>query len=538
MWARNVLFVLLCGLGFAAVAGSLLEEIRLEQPLDHDTAFYQHGEFRNVVDRIDQQFHQHWQAEGIVPAPQADDLLVARRLSLSLTGTPPSLEETRALEQQPLDTRTQWYLSHLFQDRRYSDYLAERFSRAFVGTDEGPFLIFRRRRFVTRLGDQLHENAPYDDVVRQLIAETGVWTSTPAVNFVTATFEAGGSERIDPVKLTSRITRAFLGVRLDCVQCHDDMLDGEWEQTDFHEMAAFFAEAEITLTGLRDQSRDYRYKYLHQEEEQTVSPHVPFATDLHVTRGNRREQIAAWITHPQNPAFARATVNRVWAFMFGRPLVEPIDDILLEGPYPPAMEVLAQDLVSHEFDLQRTIRLIAASKVFQTSSQAEHVLTERHEQHWACFPLTRLRPEQVAGAVLQSASLKTIDASSHIFVKLARFGQQNEFVQRYGDTGADEFNGHSGTIPQRLLLMNGDLVKEKTKDDLLANASTRIAKLAPSDESAVETAYLVILTRRSTEAESDHFAKRLCETRGGQRVAHMEDLYWTLTNSTEFSWNH
>ena len=107
MWARNVLFVLLCGLGFAAVAGSLLEEIRLEQPLDHDTAFYQHGEFRNVVDRIDQQFHQHWQAERIVPAPQADDLVVVRRLSLSLTRMPPSLEEIRALEQQPLDTRTQ-----------------------------------------------------------------------------------------------------------------------------------------------------------------------------------------------------------------------------------------------------------------------------------------------------------------------------------------------------------------------------------------------------------------------------------------------
>jgi len=121
--------------------------------------------------------------------------------------------------------------------------------------------------------------------------------------------------------------------------------------------------------------------------------------------------------------------------MFGRPLVEPIDDIPLEGPYPPAMEALAQDLVSHEFDLQRTIRLIAATQVFQTSSQAEHELTERHEQHWACFPLTQLRPEQVAGAVLQSSSLKTIDASSHIFVKLARFGQQNEFVQRYGDTG-------------------------------------------------------------------------------------------------------
>jgi len=86
--------------------------------------------------------------------------------------------------------------------------------------------------------------------------------------------------------------------------------------------------------------------------------------------------------------------------------------------------------------------------------------------------------------------------------------------------------------------MNGDLVKEKTKDDLLANASTRIAKLAPSDESAVETAYLAILTRRPTEAERDHFSKRLCDTRGNQRVEHMEDLHWTLTNSTEFSWNH
>jgi hypothetical protein len=114
---------------------------------------------------------------------------------------------------------------------------------------------------------------------------------------------------------------------------------------------------------------------------------------------------------------------------------------------------------------------------------------------------------------------------------------QNGFVERYGDTGEDTFTDAAGTIPQRLLMLNGELVKDKTQEGLF-NASSRIAMFAPDDRAAVEVAYLTTLTRRPDQEESDHFAAKLKGTKGDERERILADLCWTLLNSTEFSWNH
>jgi hypothetical protein len=202
------------------------------------------------------------------------------------------------------------------------------------------------------------------------------------------------------------------------------------------------------------------------------------------------------------------------------------------------LETLAEDFVANGCDLRRLFTVIAKSRAFGLSSQADHELTEKHDKNWASFPITRLRPEQVAGGLLQTARLKTIDADAHILLRLARFEQTNEFVKRYGDTGKDEFDTHGGTTTQRLLMMNGDLIKKRTEQDLIGNAATRIATLAPDDEKAIRSAYLAVLTRGPSDEELRHFTNSLAGARGNRRVRFFEDLYWVLLNSTEFSWNH
>jgi len=264
----------------------------------------------------------------------------------------------------------------------------------------------------------------------------------------------------------------------------------------------------------------------------------PFSPDLVPAEGTPREQLAAWVTHDQNKPFARAMVNRMWALLFGKPLVEPIDDMPLHGEYPPGLDTLANDFVKHDYDLRHLIRMIAGTKAFQLDSRADFDVTLDHEDAWAVFPLTRLRSEQMAGGMLQAASLTTIDANSHIFSQLLRFNEQNEFVQRYGDSGEEEFETRAGTIAQRLLMMNGELVRERTKPNPIMNASTRVAMLAPTDEKAVETSYLTVLSRLPTPAEQAHFEELLSGTEGDNRGHRLEDLYWVLVNSTEFSWNH
>jgi hypothetical protein len=202
------------------------------------------------------------------------------------------------------------------------------------------------------------------------------------------------------------------------------------------------------------------------------------------------------------------------------------------------LELLASDFVDHGYDLQRLIRVITATRVFQLDSRGRFEVLPRHETGWAVYPLTRLRPEQVAGALTQACSVSTLDADAHVISQMMKFFQTNAFVQRYGDLGEDEFDDRGITIPQRLLMMNGELVNERTKTNLLFNASSQISTFADNDRDAIKAAYLACFTRPPTASEIAYFKDRLQETRGGTRSQVLTDLFWVLLNSTEFSWNH
>jgi hypothetical protein len=537
MWFRNLLFLGLVGTGVVGLGALLYPPDRPPRAKGFDPGEFQQATFRATVEKVNGAIRQGITEAELQPAPPAPDLAVARRLSLALTGTIPSVQEIRQFEAQPAEERIQWWLTGTFQDRRYADYMAERLARTCVGTENGPFIVFRRRRFVTWLSDELMRNRPYDQVVRDLIDSDGIWTDKPAVNFITVTIEPDNKKGPDPERLAGRVTRAFLGVRLDCAHCHNHPFQ-KWTQHDFQGLAAFFGQVQQGFTGIWDDTKgEYTVEERKTGTRRAVEPGVPFLKELLPSDGTRRQRLARWVTDPRNAYFARATVNRVWALLFGRPMVEPIDDLASTGDVPPALAALADDFVEHHFDLQHLVRVIAATEAFQRDSAADFEITDGHEKVWAAFPLTRLRPEQVGGSVLQAASVETVNGDSHILIKLARYMQENEFVKRYGDTGDDEFDGRGGTIPQRLLLMNGQMVKDRTKEDL-ANASGRISALAPDDGKAVVTAYLAVLTRRPTPEEAAHFAQRLAGTKGPERGQRLEDLYWTLVNSTEFAWNH
>jgi hypothetical protein len=528
MWARNCLFIAVCLAGAGLVANTLLRRERSVQPRVADP-----HEIQTTVDRLNAEFREHWEHQGLEPAARADDLTIARRLSLALVGTVPSLEEIRTLENVQPAERIAWWTSHLLEDRRFADYWGQRLARIYVGNENGAFLVFRRRRFTLWLGDRIAKNTPYDQIVRALVADDGLWTGQPATNFITATANPGTSNQPDPIRLAGRTARAFLGMRIDCLQCHDDKLGSilvgspenvhSGTQATFHELAAFFGSTELRLVGVTEGDTPYRYKYLGAEHETPIRPRVPFAQELFNGHGTRRSQLARWVTHPKNKPFARATVNRVWALLFGKPLAEPIDDIPLAGQYPPGLELLADDFVASGYDLARLIRTMVASDVFQRDSRADFEIAEQHENEWAVFPLSRLRPEQVSASVIQASSLKTIDGQAHVVMRIAMYGQTRQFVERYGDLGEDEFTDRGSTIPQRLLMMNGKLVKERTQPNPLVSASTRIATLTGRPEQQVEAAYLAVLTRRPTGEESAHFVERLREHETRDRQQALED---------------
>jgi hypothetical protein len=288
MWRKNLLLSLLLLFAATALLAWLKQSSRLEAMIErplpplHADARAEVA-FGETLEAINQQFRDAWAEQGLPTAARADELIVARRLALALVGAVPSLEEIRAFERIPAEQRMDWWLNHLLNDRRHADYLAERLARAFVGTDQGPFVVFRRRRFVNWLSDELVERTPYDALVRELLSSRGIWTNNPAVNFVTATVDEGTA---DPIRLAGRTSRAFLGMRIDCLQCHDDFLGQSLlgnvndphggTQQDFHQLAAFFSEVQISPAGVTDQrGKSYQYQYLNSEEEVEVLPLPP-----------------------------------------------------------------------------------------------------------------------------------------------------------------------------------------------------------------------------------------------------------------------
>jgi Protein of unknown function (DUF1553)/Protein of unknown function (DUF1549) len=560
-WRKRLLLV---GCGLVAIAiffGATAPEAKLrEQGERADTVFS--ASTLLTAKQIDNAINASIEMQDLKSAQEADWSIICRRLSLALTGCSLSLQEYRAIEtlggtvtdssSVPNDERIAWWTNYLLADTRWSDYFAERFSRAFVGTNQGPFIVFRRRRFEQWLAEEFKSGKPYDQIVRKMIAAEGLWTGNPEVNFLTSSISREGGREVDAVVLAGRTSRAFLGMRMDCLQCHDDLLEKTYlgeegdrhggRQIDFHQLAAFYGSTAISknpIAGLQDTKRPYRTALLGQDEESIIGPDVPFLKSERPRRGSPREQLANWITSSNNQAFSHATVNRVWAILFGKPMIDPVDDIPLDGPFPPGFVALANSFVESDYDLRQLIRSIVSTQAFRRDSRLEsEAITEAHELAWAVYPLTQLRPEQVAASLHQACRLQMIDDQSSIVAKLERYGTLQDFTKAYGDRGEDEFISQPVTIPQRLIVMNGKFVRERIDDNPVANAGTQIAFLAKDDSKAIEAAYLSTVNRLPTDEERTAFENVLHKKRGPSRPRAVGDIYWALLNSTEFLWNH
>lgn len=558
---------------------------------------------------IDGHLSAGWGEAGLRPAPEVDALTLMRRLWLDLLGTTPSLSEVRALEQVSADQAQAWLIERALSDERFDAVLAERLARIAVGGQDAKQddLTYRRRRLVSWLTGQVRRDRPWDSLVRELVSADGLSTDTPAVNFTI-------SQDGDPTKLAARTTRAFLGVRIDCAQCHDHPF-ARWKQRDFEGLAAFYARLRRDLTGVRE-AKDGELLYQlpagvaaapqdadhaaitssalplsslsspssrleikapfgqpvlippgqsppEGVETRSVAPAVPFAPELLPERASRREALALWLTDARNPYFAQALVNRFWSWLIGRGLVEPVDELDTTRPSDPRLlELLAERFRESGFDLRLLVRAIVSSQAYRLdsalapgaaesaesaeSAHAESAHAESAESDesarasdaydaYALRALKPLRGDQLAAAILQAGSLRPFDHRRAPLLRFANWAQRNDFTRRHGDDLAQE-EAQDETLLQRLHLLNGKTLREVTKHDDIFGPVTRVPLLAPSDPAAVEVAFLITLTRRPSEEESQRFSARLSAAPRAERDRVMSDLLWTLLNSTEFAW--
>jgi hypothetical protein len=465
----------------------------------------------DVVEEIDHLFAEQWAKAAAPASPHADELIVLRRLSLALFGQSPSLEEIRHFEADRGSDRIARWAAAMMNDARFHRYWAERLARAWVGTGQAMPIVYRRDRLVDWLADQLARRRPFDAVVRDVIAEDGTWTGDPATNYITSSVVNG---KLDAPRLAGRTMRAIAGQRIECAQCHDDPFR-PWTQKQFDGLAAFFTTARLSPMGV-------------VEAPLERAAEVPYGSAWLPQAGTPRERLAAWLTDPRNDAFPRATANRVWALMYGRPLREPVDDVPGAGTEP-VLDALGQDFVSHAYDLRRLILSAALSRPFG--------LAAAPRSDWSAFPVTALRPEQVVGSLLQASSVRSIDRDRHLLVRATRFLRESAFLEAYGDPGDDELAPQQDTVSRSLYRMNGKLAQDVLEHDGFATPA-RVAMLAPGDEAAVEGLWLSFLTRRPTDGERAKAKELLSGLSKDARRQALVDVAWGLFNAAEASWNH
>lgn len=449
---------------------------------------------------------------GDTPPPPVDELLVLRRASLGLLGVVPSLERTQALLADPRPDRLEHQLRAMVDDPRFRARFAQHLMEAVAGPDGHAPLVYRGDRLRSFFEAGLRDHRSYGVLVRELVGAKGLWTGAPASNFITAAFD-GQMPRQEV--LTTRISRAFLGERMDCAACHDHPFT-DLSHEDFVGLASFFGETQLSFAGVVD-----------RPHTSTTAPRVPFGEGWLPAEGSLRDRLAAWLTHPQNLQLRLAIANRAMEVVFGRGWIDPVDDLPEDGPELGPLTVLADDLRAHGDDLDRLVRVLIASHLFRAPAGPGG-----ERQLGRSFPITRLEPETVARSLVQVSELRTAQGQGSLLIRAVRFAKQRDFVEAASRGSA----ARAATIPEILLVMNGDLASEAARGGPLGSIA-RIAGLE-RDDLAVRALFLTVLTRAPREEELRRFTTALAGTQGRARTEAVEDALWALLASPELTWSH
>ncbi|HMC11886.1 MAG TPA: DUF1549 domain-containing protein, partial [Pirellulaceae bacterium] len=344
-----------------------------------------------VTAKLDTQFVAAWKDAGIEPAPAVDDARYLRRIYLDIAGTlPPPARIREFLLDPSADKRTR-AVDQLLASDEYAVRWANYWDAVLMGrvTESA---VLDRGGFKMWLHDAFAKNEPWDKIVTELITAEGWNTSRKPMNADASPRDQ--QERYAPAvnwflkywqsmpELSSATSKVFLGVQLQCAQCHDHKTE-KWTQEDYRQFTAFFVKTWPTyfdkggaLGTPRVDVNEHMFvppitakneQYLASYKEYLKSTPKLLDGNKVETWGSRRKELAKWITARDNPYFARAIVNRMWGLFLGRGFVEPIDDFRPSNPptLPAALDTLAADFAAHDFDLQHLIRLICASRPYQ-----------------------------------------------------------------------------------------------------------------------------------------------------------------------------
>jgi len=501
---------------------------------------------------IDSEVRKALETEKVTPAPRADDPTFLRRIYLDLTGAIPTYEEAvQFLQDTAADKRTK-LIDKLLDDPRYAVQQANVWDLVLFGRHPNdPDVTKKRELFQKWLAEKFAKNESYDKWVKELLlAEGSTAEKGPPIFFA--------QYRNQPEEMAVAVTRVFLGTQLQCARCHDHPFE-RWKQLDFYGMAGFFARVAFVdgnVNGKRalvvGEKRTGEVLFSGPAAQQTpgkkgtpvpakflggadlVEPELPKgfkdvelkgAKTLPKPDFSRRDKLADWLVASDNPYFARAVSNRVWAQFMGRGIVNPIDDLAesKRPSHPELLDALTAQMVSYQFDLKRFIREIVSSDAYQVGATGDETdAAPRYYQRARVRPLSAEETVAAVSVALGGSAETTMPK-----------GTQDYFIRMFGEP-TDGRGDFQANLAEHLFMNNSAQLRQliqRKKDNL---ADVLAASTAPWEE-RVDRLFLTILTRPARENEKKRFVAHLTSNPKADPL--IEEAIWALVNCAEFRFN-
>ncbi len=489
-----------------------------------------------MVARIDDLIEARLAAEKISPARRSSDGEFFRRVHLDLVGTLPRVADVRAFLASTDENKRHQVIDALVGSPLYATHQANQWRALMIpggiNLEEAQSVVGVQNWLRSRMA----ENLRYDNLVSELLVATSGDDQGPALYYT--------SLQLAPEKLAASTARIFLGIQMECAECHDHPFD-TWKQTDFWGYAAFFAqlrrpEVDMPVAVQRQELVDVESGEVKLPNSETVVPpkfpggSAPADDEL----GTRRMKLAIWMASRDNPYLARAATNRVWAQLFGRGLVEPADDLSPRNPpsHPELMDELTHYFVESGFDLAELFRTITRTRAYQRSSQWELPGDPPADELLARMNVRQLSAEQLFDAMSRVISRRNNGTNPFTGGTSELLDPQRmAFVAKMKSVGKNALEYESGVL-QALTMMNGVDTQLVTGNDSPLLRGIELPLLA--DEARLDTIFLATLCREPSEEERAEYLKIVSQTSPSDRRQAWSDVLWSLMNSAEFTLNH
>jgi hypothetical protein len=475
--------------------------------------------------RIDELLTQHWQQHYIEPAPAASDAEFLRRVSLDLTGRIPRVAEVRDFLADPNPHKRRQLIDRLLDDPRYVTNFTNVWRAVLLSQASAANLQPLTPYLEAWLAPKLRDNTPYDAIIRELLTIPlgDRLTSSSALGSQPTPLAFYQANELKPENLASAASRIFLGVNLECAQCHNHPF-ADWKQDQFWQFAGFFAGVERlrpdNAMAAAPERMDRRELKIPGTERVVAARYLDGSSPDWSPSARPREALADWMTSPQNPYFARAAANRLWAHCFGRGIIDPLDELggRSAASHPELLDELTRQFIASGFDLKFMLRAITGSSAYQRSSQQTHA-SEQDRTAFARQPSRGMTPEQLFDSLVLATGC---DENLR-----ANFLVEFSYLDRPTD--------RQTSILQALSMMNGRLITDAAiSGDNTLESVVAAPFLYRRDK--VETLYLATLSRLPTDAEHTGFDAYVSDAESFEIA--LEDLFWALLNSAEFVLNH